>query len=171
MEELEIINKVSNSGLITIDLETYYTHGSRVLYDLKQNLFMEAILKEKDFREFLKNHDWIQYKNKHVAVTCSVEAIIPAWAYMLLATKIQPYASTLVFGDLEDLETALFVKSISSINPASFKDAKVVVKGCGNLPVPQSAYFELTKLLTPYVSSIMYGEPCSTVPVYKRAKL
>lgn len=170
MEEIGIVNRVANSGLITLDLADYYIEGQRELYDIARNLFIEAILKEKDFREFLKTHDWSQYEGKHVAVTCSVDAIIPAWAYMLLATKLQPVAKTLIFGDLDDLEVALFRTALSELNPDLYKDAKVVIKGCGDISIPHAAYFELTKLLTPYVASIMYGEPCSTVPVYKRGK-
>ena len=168
--ETEIINRVANSPLVTFDLEEYYPKGERVIYDMKDNLFQEMILREKDFRAFVKEHDWSQYQGKYVALTCSVDAIVPTWAYMLLAVKLEPYAEWVVFGTSETLETALFQRVLSQINLTDFQDAKVVVKGCGELPVPDSAYVEITRLLRPYASSIMYGEPCSTVPLYKRPK-
>jgi hypothetical protein len=169
MEEQDIIvNKVAGSGLITLNLEDYYHSGERVVYDLKDNLFHGLILKEKDFREFLKGHDWSQYAGKNVAITCSADAIVPTWAYMLLATHLEPYANFFLFGDLEALETALFGQALSKIDVADYKDARIVVKGCGSLPVPTYAYVEITRLLKPYVKSLMYGEPCSTVPLYKR---
>src|SRR5690606_30207963 len=139
-----------------------------IVYDIKDNLFHGLILKEKDFRDFVKNHDWGQYKDKHVALTCSADAIIPVWAYMLLANKLAPYAATVAFGSLETLETLLFERAFSKINIEQFRDQRVVVKGCGDKLIPFSAYVELTARLTPVVKSIMYGEPCSTVPVFKR---
>jgi Protein of unknown function (DUF2480) len=166
--ENEIVNKVFGSGLITIDLEEYYPKGERVLFDIKDHLFQGLILKEKDFREFLKNEDWDKYKNKYVALTCSAEAIIPTWAYMLLATQLEPIAKKVVFGDLETLETILYNEILSKINIENYKDARVVIKGCGNLPVPKAAFVQITSLLLPIAKSIMYGEPCSTVPLYKR---
>ncbi|MEM9671454.1 MAG: DUF2480 family protein [Bacteroidota bacterium] len=168
--DTEIVNRVANSPLITFDLEDYYPQGERVVYDIKDNLFQEMILREKDFRAFVKEHDWSQYQDQYVALTCSVDAIVPTWAYMLLATKLEPYAKRVVFGTLETLEAVLFRDVLSSINPADFQDAKVVVKGCGNYPVPDFAYVEITRMLRPYATSIMYGEPCSTVPLYKRPK-
>ena len=170
MTDTEIINRVANSPLITFDLEDYYPEGDRVVYDIKDNLFQEMILREKDFRTFVKEHDWSQYQDQYVALTCSVDAIVPTWAYMLLATKLEPYARRVVFGSLETLEAVLFQEVLSKINPADFQDAKVVVKGCGNKPVPPFAYVEITRLLRPYATSIMYGEPCSTVPLYKKPK-
>jgi hypothetical protein len=170
MEETEIINKVANSGLVTLDIADYYVEGERILYDLKQNLFMEAILREKDFREFLKQHDWSQYHGKHVAIICSVDTIIPAWAYMLLATKIAPYATTVIKGDLEALESYLFSQELAKKDFSVYKDIKIVIKGCGDLPIPDSAYLEITQKLLPYAASIMFGEPCSTVPVYKKGR-
>ncbi len=169
MEEPDIIiNKVTTSGLLTLDLEEYYDFGERVVYDIKENLFHGLILKEKDFREFLKNHDWQQYTGKNVAIICSADAIVPTWAYMLLATHLEPYARFYVFGDLQILENALFNKALSKIPVESYKDARVVIKGCSSVPVPTYAYVEITRLLKPYAKSIMYGEPCSTVPIYKR---
>jgi hypothetical protein len=167
----EIINRVAASGLITLDLADYYHKGERVVYDLKANLFQELILREKDFRQFLKDNDWTVYKGKNVAIICSADAIVPVWAYMLLATYLEPHANLVVFGDLQALEQALFQKAIDSINIDDYKDAKVVVKGCGDLPIPIYAYAEITRLLRPIVQSLMYGEPCSTVPIYKRPKV
>lgn len=168
METEPIINRVANSGLVTLDLEDYYHPGERVVYDLKDNLFMGLILKEKDFREFLKAHDWSQYAGKNVALICSEDAIVPTWAYMLLTIQLQPYANTVVFGSLQDLEAKLYVDAIARINPDDYRDARVVVKGCSKVPVPTSAYVEITRILRPVVLSLLFGEPCSTVPLYKR---
>jgi hypothetical protein len=164
----EIINRVAQSGIVSFDLEEYYHQGERVLYDIKQNLFQEMILREKDFREFIKTFDWSIYKDKNVALVCTADAIVPTWAYMLLASKIQPYANTVVFGGLDSLEQALYQDALSKIDLEEFRDKKVVVKGCGKYPVPVFAYVEISKKLLPVVSSLMYGEPCSTVPVYKK---
>ena len=169
MEET-IINRVANSALITIDLEELYDQGERVLYDIKHNLFQEMILKERDFRSFLKEHDWSQYADKNVAIHCSVDAIVPTWAFMLLANKLQPHAKNVVFGNLEDLEKELFNQALSKIKAEEYVDAKVVVKGCSKVEVPVSTYVEITRMLPPYAASIMYGEPCSTVPIYKKPK-
>ena len=166
--EREIINKVALSPIVTIDLEKLYQPGERILYDIKDNLYEGIILREKDFRQFLKLNDWSKYKDKHVAIYCSVDAIIPTWAYMLLSVILEPYARTIVFGDLEDLEAEFFRRAIQKIDPSVYIDKKVVIKGCSKVNVPVSAYVELTKHLKPYVFSIMYGEPCSTVPVYKK---
>ena len=168
--EAEIINRVARSGLVTLDLEDYYHPGNRVVYDLKDNLFMGQILREKDFREFLKTHDWSQYAGQNVAVTCSEDAIIPTWAYMLLAVHLQPFANMVVFGSLNDLNEKLYFNAIARVNPADYQDARVVVKGCSKVPVPTAAYVELTRVLRPVVAALMFGEPCSTVPLYKRTK-
>ena len=165
--ENEIINKVANSGLITIDLEEYYPKGERVLFDLKPLLFQELILKEKDFREFIKNHDWALYQNKLVAITCTADAIVPTWAYMLISIALEPYAKKIVFGNLQTLETVLFNDALQTINYSDYTDKRIVIKGCGNLPVTTHAYVELVNGLRPFAKSIMYGEPCSTVPLYK----
>lgn len=170
MDEKAIINKVAKSGIVTIDLEDLYPKGERVLFDIKSLLFQEQILREKDFRDFIKQEDWSKYQDKYVAVYCSVDAIVPTWAYMLLATRLEPVAKKVAFGDLEALETALFNDVLSSIAIDDYKDARVVIKGCGNLPVPNAAYVEITRLLRPVVKSIMYGEACSTVPLYKQPK-
>jgi hypothetical protein len=166
----EIINRVAKSGLVSLDLEDFYHHGERVVYDLKDNLFMGMILREKDFREFLKTHDWTQYTGKNVAITCSEDAIIPTWAYMLLTLQLTPYANAVVFGSINDLEEKLFFDALSQINPNDYRDARVVVKGCSKHPVPTAAYVEITKRLQPVVQTLMFGEPCSTVPLYKRPK-
>jgi hypothetical protein len=163
-----IINKVAQSGLVTLDPGQFYAPGERVVYDITDNLFHGLILREKDFREFVKGHDWAQYQDKNVAVTCTADAIVPAWAYMLLANRLQPYARQIVFGNLDVLETVLFVKEVAALDIEQYRDQRVVIKGCGDVPVPVSAYVELTQKLTPMVKSIMFGEPCSTVPIYKR---
>lgn len=163
-----IVNKVAQSGLISFDLADIYPAGDRLLYDIKDNLFHGLILKEKDFREFIKQHDWAQYQDKHIAITCSTDAIVPTWAYMLLANKMAPYALTIVFGDLQSLETLLFERALNQIDIEKYRDERIVIKGCGEISIPTSAYVELTTRLTKVAKSIMYGEPCSTVPVYKR---
>ena len=165
-----IVNKVAQSGLITIDLEAFYPQGERVLFDIKDLLFQGLILREKDFREFIKNEDWSKYKDKYVALVCSADAIVPTWAYMLLATQLEPFAQKVVFGDLETLETVLYSEILNQLKIDEYKDARIVIKGCGNLPIPKSAYVQITSLLRPVAKSIMYGEPCSTVPLYKKAK-
>lgn len=164
-----IINKVSQSGLAEIDLETFYDESPREIYDIKEQLFMGLMLKEKEFRDFIKSNDWSKYKGKHVAIICSADAIVPTWAYMLVANKLSGIAKSFVFGDLNVLEFSLFKEKLDGINLDEYKDQRVVVKGCSKKPVPVSAYVYLTEKLTPIVKSIMYGEPCSTVPVYKRA--
>ena|SRR5882672_11101757 len=167
MEE-PIINKVQESGLITLDLESFYPKDEIAVFDLKEFLFMGMILKEKDFREALKSFDWEKFRDKAVAVTCSVDAIIPVWAYMLIATYLQPVAQQLVMGDEKDLHRRIFLENIASLDTNEYKDQRVVIKGCGDKPIGDFAYMEITKLLRPVAKSIMYGEPCSTVPVYKR---
>lgn len=166
----EIINRVTQSALTTLNLEEMIHPGERVVYDIKDNLFHGLILREKDFREFVKTHDWTQYDGKNVAIICSADAIVPTWAYMLLATKLQNHAHRYVFGDLDALEQELFQEAIAAIDADFYRDAKVVVKGCGTIPVPTYAYVAIMQKLLPVTSSIMYGEPCSTVPLYKRPK-
>ena len=163
-----IVNKVSESGLITLDLEQYYPREEVVLYDLKDYLFMGLILKEKDFREALKNLDWEVYKDKYVGVTCSADAIIPPWAYMLAASYLQPIAKDVIMGDEKEVHKTIFLKNIQGIDANEFTGQRVVVKGCGDKPIGEFAYMEITKLLRPVVKTIMYGEPCSTVPIYKK---
>lgn len=162
------VNKVSESGLITLDLEKFYPREETALFDLKDYLFMGMILKEKDFRESLKNADWSKYQDKHVALYCSADAIIPVWAWMLAASYLQPVAKEIVMGDEKELHKQLYLKNIDSIDAGEFADKRVVIKGCGETPIADYVYMEITKKLRPVVKSIMYGEPCSTVPVYKK---
>ena len=164
-----IINKVAESGLITLNLEDFYPKGEKVIFDLKDYLFMGMIMKEKDFSESLKQIDWEIYRDKNVAITCTADAIIPVWAYMLVAAYLQPVAQDFIMGDEKQLHRHLFLKNISTINPQQYKDVRVVIKGCGNIPIDEFAYAEITKILRPQVKSIMYGEPCSTVPIFKQA--
>jgi hypothetical protein len=168
--ENEILNRVATSSLVTFDLEQYYQPGERTLIDIKDQLYQGLILREKDFREFIKLQDWSQFKNKFVAITCSSDAIIPTWAYMLLTSSLQPFARRIVFGSLDDLETKIFSEELSKINWDQFSNAKVVIKGCSKVNVPPAVYIEATNFLRPHASSIMFGEPCSTVPVFKRPK-
>ena len=163
-----IVNKVAGSGLVSLDLERFLPEGEVVGFDLKDHLFMGLILKEKDFREALKNLDWTIYQDKPVTVTCSADAIIPMWAYMLVASYLQPVASDVYFGTAEEAARQLFQKNLDAIDPAEFIDKRVVIKGCGDLEIGPSAYLTITKKLRPVVKSIMYGEPCSTVPIFKK---
>ena len=164
----EIVNRVAQSKLLTFDLEDYYPAGERVLLDIKEWLYEEIILKEKDFRAHVGNHDWEQYKNVFVALCCSSDAIIPGWASMLISTKLQPYAKKVVLGSLEDLETTLFQAIIEDLDISDFKDKPVIIKGCSNKPVPPNAYLWATIKLQAVAKSIMYGEACSSVPLFKR---
>jgi hypothetical protein len=167
MEET-IVNKVAASGLITIDLEEYYPKGESGVFDLKDYLFRGLILKEKDFRAALQELDWEQYRDKNVAITCSADAIIPRWAFMLVATYLQPIAKEIVFGDEKALQQTLLLKNMSAINGEDYADKRVIVKGCGDVDIPEAAYVEITNKLRPYVKSIMYGEACSNVPIFKK---
>ncbi len=165
------INKVSESGIVTIDLETYFPKEQIMVFDIKQYLFMELILKEKDFRQALKELDTEPYKNKITAITCSADAIIPMWAYMLIASELQPVAKIVILGSEEEARKKILIKNIQQINTEEFIDKRIVIKGCGETAIPEEAYLEITNLLRPVAKSIMFGEPCSTVPVYKKAKL
>lgn len=162
------INKVAESGLITLDPETFYPKGETAVFDMKDHLFMGLILKEKDFREVLKKLDLEKYRNKNIAITCTADAIIPVWAYMLVAAYLEPVATELVMGDEKELHRQLFLRNLAKIKPEDYNDKRVVIKGCGETPIGDFVYMELTKILRPVVKSIMYGEPCSTVPVYKK---
>jgi hypothetical protein len=169
--EKEIINKVAKSGLINLDLANYYPKGERVVYDIKQNLWEEFVLKEKDFRQFVKENDWSVYQDKFVALTNSADAIVPSWAFMILTDALEPFAKEVVTGNLETLETVIFLNSLEkNLNPSDFEDQRVIIKGCGEIPIPDSAYVKAVNLLKPVVKSLMYGEACSAVPVYKKAK-
>ncbi|WP_205959930.1 DUF2480 family protein [Flammeovirga aprica] len=166
----EIVNRVAQSALISFDLEDIRAEGERVLIDIKEQLFQGLILREKDFRAFIKEHDWSQYQDKHVAVTCSEDVVIPTWAYMLLTTRLEKYATTIVFGDLTRLEEKLFEKAIAALDTEQFVDKPVVVKGCSKEEVPVTAYVDITEKLRPIAKTIMFGEPCSTVPIYKKPR-
>ena len=167
-DEDQIVNRVASSSLVTFDLEAFFIPGPRVLLDIKDQLYQGMILKEKEFRQFIKDHNWRQYDQKFVALTCSEDAIVPTWAFMLVAIALEPFARKVVFGNLEDLETELFRESISKIDWQSYRGAKVVVKGCSKVEVPVALYVDVISKLKPVVSSIMFGEPCSTVPLYKK---
>jgi hypothetical protein len=164
----EIVNRVAESSIITLDLEQFYPKEPVAVFDMKDHLFMGLILKEKDFRTDLQNLDWEQYRDKNVAVTCSADAIIPVWAYMLVATYLQPLAKEIVFGDEQALVQTIISKNLSKIDAAEYIDKRVVIKGCGEIKIPDAAYMEVTARLRPFAKSIMYGEPCSTVPIYKK---
>lgn len=165
--ENEIINRVARSKLITFDLEELYPTGERVVFDLSQWLAEGLLLREKDFREQVKNHDWGRYKNAYVALTCTTDAIVPAWAFMLVASQLQPYAKKTVLGNLEQLETLLYAEALSSLDTEKYKDLPVIIKGCSKKPVPVAAYLMAVEKLQPVAKSILYGEACSSVPVYK----
>lgn len=166
----EIINRVANSKLKTVDLEEIYPEGKRVLFDIKDWLYRELILKETDFRDAVKNHDWSQYKNTFVAITCSVDAIVPSWAFMLITTALVPYVKKVVIGSLDVLETAIYQELIHFLDVQEFVGLPVIIKGCANKPIPDAAYAFLITKLQPVVKSIMFGEACSFVPLYKAKK-
>jgi hypothetical protein len=166
--ENELINRVSDSALVTINLEDYYPKEDVAVFDLKDYLFMGLILKEKDFREALKNLDTAPFAGKYVAVTCSADAVIPMWAYMLVASVLQPVAKEVVFGNEEEIKKQLLLHNIAALPVNEFADKRIVIKGCGDLPIGEAAYLQVTKLLRPVAKSIMYGEPCSTVPIFKK---
>lgn len=170
MSDDTIINKVASSGIITLDLEELYPQGERLVFDLKPLLWQEIALKEDDLRAFCKTHDWSQYRGKFVSVCCSADAIIPTWAFMLVATHLQPFAAFITQGDAEQLERAVFTRFVQQLDVEPYRAARVVVKGCSKLPVPLNAYVELNTKLLPMVKSLMFGEPCSTVPLYKAPK-
>lgn len=168
MEEV-LINKVAESGIITLNLEQYLPDpGALSVFDIKPFLFKEMILREKDFRLALTEHNWEQYRDKHVAVTCSADAIIPMWAYMLIATQLSPVAAGVYSGNLEQLQEQVLVQGIEAIDNSEYTDKRVVIKGCGDKALPGAAFITISKKLRPVVKSLMYGEPCSTVPVYKK---
>jgi hypothetical protein len=166
----QIINKVANSALATFNLEDYYEPGDRTLLDIKDQLYEGLLLREKDFRDFIKTHHWAQYQDKLVAITCSTDAIVPTWAYMLLAIALRPFARRVIFGSLEELEIENYRNALSKIDWSAFKDAKVVIKGCSKVDVPVAIYVEVVNQLQPFAGSLMFGEPCSTVPLFKKAK-
>jgi len=167
-EAEEITNKVTGSSLEPLNLGDFYPEGVRVVIDLKDHLYEGLILREKDFRAFIKNEDWSKYKNKFVAITSTTDAIIPQWVYMLLASELQPYAKKVVSGNLGTLETLIFSESLKEkLHPENYKDKRVMIRGCGDRELPESAFSDAVTMLKPYVKSIMYGEACSNVPIYK----
>ncbi len=164
----EIVNRVAQSKLITFDLEDYYPEGERQVLDIKKWLFEDLILKEKEFRAYVSETDWSQFSDKYVAIQCSSDAIIPGWAYMLITSKLQPFAKKVVYGNLEDLESAIFLTIIENIDVSSYQGKPIIVKGCTNKPIPLNAYLWITAKLQTVSKSVMYGEACSAVPLYKQ---
>jgi len=164
----EIVNRVANSKLVVIDLEDYYPTGKRILFDIKDWLFEGFVLREKDFRSQVALHDWSQYQDAYVALTCSSDAIVPAWAFMLLTINLEPYAKKIIIGNSEQLETSIYQTIIENLDVAPFKDKPLIIKGCSKKPVPANAYILLSQKLKPLAQSIMYGEACSSVPLFKR---
>lgn len=166
----KIVNRVAKSPLKNIDLEELYPDGKRILFDIKNWLFEGIILKENDFRESVNKHDWSQYQDTYVALTCSEDAIIPSWAYLLLSAELTPYAKKIVVGDLELLETSIFQEIINHMDISEYQDKPVIIKGCADKPIPASAFSFLIDRIQPIAKTIMYGEACSTVPLYKKKK-
>jgi len=165
----EIVNRVVNSKLITIDLEDYYPEGNRVIVDISEWLYEGIILKEKEFRQSLQEHNWSQYQDKYVALACKADAIIPSWAYLLITTKLSPFAKKVVVGNLELLETVIFQEIILNLNIENFQDKPVIIKGCSNKPIPETVSVQLVERLLPFAKTIMFGEACSTVPLFKKS--
>jgi hypothetical protein len=168
---MDFVNKVAESGLITINPEHYLPQIAIKGFDIKDFLFMGMILKEKDYREALKNYDWSSFENIIAAVHCSADAIIPVWAYMLCTTYLQPIAAEVIMGSPEQVRESKILKAIDAEDFSIYTDRMMVVKGCGDDAVPESAYLSITQKLMPFAKSIMYGEPCSTVPIYKKKKV
>ena len=166
----EIVNRVANSNLKTINLEDFYPKGVRTVIDIKKWLFHELILKEADFRTHVSNHDWSQYQNQYIALTCSSDAIIPSWAFMLITTYLSPFTKKIVIGNLKELETSIFQEIITNLTIDEFIDKPIIIKGCAHKPIPETAYIQLIEKLQPVAKTIMFGEACSTVPLFKRKK-
>ena len=167
----QFVNKVTESGIITLDLAAYVPSENDIaVFDLKPFLFREMILREKDYRAGLPEYNWAQYEGKHVAMFCSVEAIVPVWAWMLAASYLQPVAASVFFGSEEELKKSIVTSRISAIDKSEYVDKRVVIKGCGDTPIPDAAYVAITSHLKDVVKSLMYGEPCSTVPIYKKPR-
>ncbi len=169
-EQGTIVNRVANSGLLQLDMADYFPKEEIVEYDIAQNLWQGIALKEKEFRAFIKENNWSTYKDKHVALTCSVEAIVPSWAYMLLSSALHGIAHSTHFGTKQEIEQTLLLNSIEGLKSEDFENRRIVIKGCGDKHVSEAAWVKMTNKLQPSAKSIMYGEPCSTVPVYKRPK-
>lgn len=166
----EIINRVAKSKLLTVNLEDYYLEGKREQIDISQWLYEGFVLREKDFRAVLKEHDWTVYQDAFVALSCSTDAIIPSWAYILITTYLQVYAKKVVVGDLPVLESILYAEKLQQEDWTHLKDQMVIIKGCSTKPVPENAYLLLAQYLQPLVKSLMFGEACSSVPLYKKPK-
>ncbi len=166
----EIINRVAQSQLVVFDLEDFYPKGIRIVFDIKDWLFEGFVLKEKEFRKHVSEHDWSQYQDKYVALICSTDAIVPAWAYMLITIELAPYSKKTIMGNLDTLETSIYQDIINGLDLSSYQDKPVIIKGCSNKPVPDNAYILLSEKLKPVAKSIMYGEACSSVPLFKRKK-
>tara|TARA_B100000809_G_C15138934_1_gene532015 strand:- start:7021 stop:7530 length:510 start_codon:yes stop_codon:yes gene_type:complete len=166
----EIVNRVDNSSLVQVSLDEFYPEGERVLFDIKGFLKDEIALIEKEFRANLKETNWSEYEGKYVAIICSVDAIVPLWAFMLVATHLQPFSKKVVFGDKQDLEKAIFNDVLLEIDYTPYQDAIIIVKGCGKFPIPESVVVEFAVRLQSYAKSLMFGEACSAVPLYKRPK-
>lgn len=166
-----LVNRIAESGLITLNLEDFFPKEEVAVFDLKDYLFMELILKEKDFRESCKNHDWAQYEGKHLVVDCTADAIIPVWAYMLVAAYAAPHAKDIFQGDADNFYKTYYAQKLANFDASQYEGKRVVIKGCSDKPVPPAAYVNLTHKLQPFAQSIMYGEPCSTVPIFKRPRV
>lgn len=164
----EIVNRVASSKLITFNLEDLYTPGRRMQLDIAQWLHEGFILREKDFREALKEHDWEQYQDAYIALHCSTDAILPGWAFLLVSSYLNPFVKLVTVGNLQDLETALYQLELENLDVSSYTDKYVIIKGCSNKPVPQNAYVQLLQKLQPVVKNLMFGEACSSVPLYKK---
>ncbi|MEH6536669.1 MAG: DUF2480 family protein [Psychroserpens sp.] len=164
----EIINRVAQSKLMVVDLEDFYPEGERFVFDIKDWLYEGFVLREKEFRQLVNDYDWSTHQNQYVALTCSTDAIIPAWAYMLLTVELQPYVNNVCIGDLETLETVIYLDIINTLDLKPYIDKPIIIKGCANKPVPSNAYIMLSSKLKPVAKSIMYGEACSSVPLFKR---
>ena len=164
----EIVNRVAQSKLVTFDLEELYPEGDRVVFDIKDWLYEGLILREKEFREKANQHDWSVYEGCYVALSCSTDAIIPAWAYLFLSSRLKPFAKAVIVGDLEDLETSIYQDILQNLDVSNFMDRPVIIKGCSNKPVPQNAYLFAIGKIQEVAKSVMYGEACSSVPLYKR---
>ena len=167
---MEILNRIKNSKLVSIDLEEFYPQGERIAFDIKDWLYEGIVLKEKDFREYIKNHDFSKYKDAFVALYCSSDAIIPSWAYLLVSVHLTPYTKRIVVGDLSTIETVLYTEIIEKMDASLYKEKHVLIKGCTGKPIPDNAFVQLAQKLADVATSVMYGEACSNVPLFKNKK-
>ena len=170
MTNKPLVNRVAKSGIITLNLEDYFPQGEVAVFDLKDYLFRGLILREKDFRAAVAEHDWSQYEGQHLAIYCSTDAIVPVWAYQLATISAAPYALGIRYGTPEEYIIGYYYQALQAIDLEPYRDQRIVIKGCSDKPVPPAAYMELARLLTPVAKKIMYGEPCSMVPLYKKPK-